>query len=443
MTSPNRPRFSMWLTLGLCTSIHLACGSSSNGDRADNSTTVPTSSTTTTPSPSTTASGTTPTTTPTSARPAYIVNGPIRTWFAANNATAEDVNPRYNKELNPNYPDPYPPYPYTWGYSSMMGAWSGAAFDPTTKTWRFCGEGHGDGSGNQVVDFSAGADSPSFKLTKPPTSVVTPVNNGLYPDGSPVARHTYNNMVAYDGELVLFGGASYPNGNAIKDVVRLDVSGTWHQDYLDPYPGGLWGDTAAWGLCAPQWEPDGTLRYVFWAPSQGTDLPCRKWDLKTRTWGDPIFSYTPGAYTAAQWLPDRKVLVILSGDTLYAWNEGIQKPTAVMVENAPSPQNSVLGQYGLTYDRKRSRLYLWNGGTNPGSIITLTPPATGQELTAPWKYGVLANTATPPLFAATDTGRPDNAAYGGTFGRLVYVEDWDAVLLVSRTSDPVSVLKLE
>ncbi|MGC4116276.1 MAG: hypothetical protein QM765_17205 [Myxococcales bacterium] len=374
----------------------------------------------------------------TGARPGYMKGQPVRTWLQIPNSKLSQVDPRYSA-LNPNAPNDDP---YGWGFASLVGAWSGAAFDRSTGLWLSAGEGHQDGSGNEVVAVNLTAAAPTAVLRKPPSTQISALAGGKYGDDSPVARHTYWNLVAYAGELWMFGGASYPNGNAIKDVWRLDASANWVREYLDPYPGGLWGDHNAWGFCAPRWEKDGSLREVLWSPGT-SDAPCRAWDLQTKTWGPTLFRWNPGAYSAARWHAQRGVLVILGGNTLLIW-DGVSghAPVEAKVADAYLPPQYVLGAHGFVHDPKRDVYYLWNGGSDHGSLVTLTPPAVGEELTGTWTFGKLVNTGTPPSFAAAEDGRPDNAAYGGTFGRLELIPEYDAVFLYSRVEDDLSFLLL-
>ena len=109
-------------------------------------------------------------------------------------------------------PDPLPPNQS--GFAAVITAWSGGAADIKRGRLLVWGGGHGDYSGNEIYAF----DINTLKwdrLSNPSTNVGGDESSGIYPDGTPRARHTYD-YIEYiptiDAFCTFGGGAMYPTG---------------------------------------------------------------------------------------------------------------------------------------------------------------------------------------------------------------------------------------
>jgi hypothetical protein len=79
----------------------------------------------------------------------------------------------------------------TGDFAAIMSAWSGGAFDGKRDRLMIWGGGHGDYAGNEVYAFDLGALKWE-RLNQPSADVGGNESSGVYPDGSPRSRHTYN-----------------------------------------------------------------------------------------------------------------------------------------------------------------------------------------------------------------------------------------------------------
>jgi hypothetical protein len=100
------------------------------------------------------------------------------------------------------------------GVYSVMNCWSGGAYDAKRERLIVWGGGHSDYSGNEIYAF----DMNSLKwarINEPSSDVGGDEHSGIYPDGLPRSRHTYN-YIQYLPSLdrfCTFGGAGlYPSG---------------------------------------------------------------------------------------------------------------------------------------------------------------------------------------------------------------------------------------
>lgn len=367
-------------------------------------------------------------------------------WGLQGSNTLNDIDPRYDATANPDYPN-IPPWSkylggsYMGGQSTVMEAWGGGAFDEASGWFYVTGGGHADYAGNEVYRINLYVDNPTWeRYTNPTVDVETGRTLIKYGDGSPVSHHTYWNLFVHEGELYTFGGSVYHTGSGPVFLAHVDKN--TRQWVFDWEPTGTPPFQDAWGICA--YSP--TQKKVYRGYSYDFS-PVWAMDLTTKTFGSSLFAHGPalGGYTAAHWNDKRQCLMYVNHSAgvpvVRVWAPG-ESSTFGSPANAGTVP-TLTGYEGMCYDSDLDRYYIWHGGPNHGNLITLTPPPVGQSpRTNDWTWGTLAAASgTPPSFAGSG-GRNNNAAFGGTFGRLFYSSRLKAVGVISRTVDKIAILPL-
>lgn len=162
--------------------------------------------------------------------PTYAANTTVGNWLSIPNTRFE------LSTQNPPLPFPYA----LSGPRRIIDAWGGIAYRKNGSKIIAWGGGHNDYSGNDMYEFSAGDDSPSWSLIKPYTpesQIVQSVRR--YNDGNPVSIHSYYCLHFIDqmDELVVLGlEAVYFSGNSPFSVAeRFDYpTKTWRSVGLCP-----------------------------------------------------------------------------------------------------------------------------------------------------------------------------------------------------------------
>ncbi len=120
------------------------------------------------------------------------------TWAAVSLNTLRDVDPARDPEVNPNYPGA-PRWRDNQG--ALLGAWNGGAFASgygKSGALIVAGGGHADYYGNEVYAFDL-ASRRWQRLTNPYASPSFPVEDGIWPDGTPSVSHTYDQVDYHPG----------------------------------------------------------------------------------------------------------------------------------------------------------------------------------------------------------------------------------------------------
>jgi hypothetical protein len=296
-----------------------------------------------------------------------------------------------------------------------MSAWSGGAFDTRRDRLILWGGGHTDYAGNEIYVFDIA--TLKWKRVNDPSSDVGGVeSSGLYPDGKPRSRHTYNSVQYLPtlDRFCAFGGVGYyPSGqvgNARTDCFDFETGqwekkssvpelGTANLSAMDPITGEIWTgkgtltrylpETDAWGKATAY---DNT---VFWELYLTLDLD-----------------------------PKRRKLVAVGGGKVYVWNfsdlnraipaEPLITTGDTAIIHAHSP--------GMAYDPVGDRMVAWSGGAD---VYTLNLD------TRVWTRHAKTGGPTPP--AANGTG---------TFGRFRYVASKNVFVTVNRSNENLFFYKL-
>ena len=125
--------------------------------------------------------------------PDWVKQIPPGTWAEVSLNTLADVNPARDPEVNPNLP--YSP-PWLDNQPAVLEAWNGGAFAAgygVSGALIVFGGGHAAYYGNEVYAFDL--DSRRWqRLTNPYPNPKFPVDEGIWPDGTPSVPHTYDQI---------------------------------------------------------------------------------------------------------------------------------------------------------------------------------------------------------------------------------------------------------
>jgi hypothetical protein len=300
------------------------------------------------------------------------------------------------------------------GVRAVMNAWSGGAFDTKRDRLIVWGGGHGDYSGNEIYTF----DMAALKWTRetdPSRDVGGDEKSGVYPDGLPRSRHTYNSIqyVPAADRFCVFGAAGlYPSGQ----------TGSARTDCFD-FGAKAWsrlGDAKTYGIAAfsavdpitgAVWAGKGTLTRLD--PAAGT------WGAQTEY--DNDIEWTN--YLTMEADPKRRLLIAVGAGKVYRWN--LAATGGIRAESlATIGGSSVIGAGapGLAYDPVGERMVAWSGGPD---VYSLDPDAKA------WTR-----------HARTGGAVPTSAEPNGTYGRFRYSAKRNVFVLVNRTYENVFLFRL-
>jgi len=319
-----------------------------------------------------------------------------------------------NSQLESVRPTPLPSG--NTGIGAVMDAWSGGAYDSKRDRLIVWGGGHSDYAGNEIYTFDV-ATLKWVRLTDPSSDIGGDESSGVYPDGKPRSRHTYNyvNYIPSLDRFCTFGGAGlYPSGQVGTDRVdcydfdakkwenKADalVSGTGSMVAYDPASGQLWMQGAGNADYFTQWNP---------ATNKWT-----KHTISDQGWVDYYFT---GAIGAGKF-------VAVGDGTVLEWD--LSKPDSPPVKLATKGETAIVGAScpGFVYDPVSKNFVAWAGGKD---VYLLDLP------TLTWKRSALytGNSVTPTA-----------ANHNGTYGRFQYIPSKNAFIAVNETNENVYVFKL-
>jgi chitodextrinase len=306
-------------------------------------------------------------------------------------------------------------------FGSIMGAWSGGAFDTTRNRLIIWGGGHSDYGGNEIYAFDV-ASLTWVRLTEPSTNLGGDEATGYYPDGKPRSFHTYD-YIQYVPSIDRFCsfGNSAPYPYATKSTSNIDCF-NFDTRQWEPRRGNL--PDGAWGTPAVASAYDPTTGHVFVLGMLGSSVLAEFTPLTNTSVVRSSPNYT-GYYVTADIDSTRRRFVAIGSGQQFAWNiTGSGQATRTTLATTGATEIVNAQAPGLAYDPISDRMVAWSGGAD---VYTLNLDTNVWTKHAP---------------ASTNTVVPTAAAGNGTYGRFRYMPAYNAFIAVNRVTDDVYIYKL-
>ncbi len=311
--------------------------------------------------------------------------------------------------------------PAGWS-ANVIDPWGGGAYDTKRDRLIVWGGGHRDYAGNEIYAFNMNTLKWE-RLTDPSTDVGGTEVGGLYPDGLPRSRHTYD-YIEYapnvDKFLVFGAGGTYPSSQVSDpNTHSFDFDTLKWNSTLADVPGG--GNR---GTCV--YNPaDGTV----WLQRLGSGGKLVRYDPVKDSW--TVHTKQPTSiYAVAAIDYKRNNMVSIGGydgtPQVFKWD--LSKPDNKPVNLVPITTGSkeLEGKTapGFVYDPVSDKFVAWDDGAE----VYLLDPET-------WVW-----TKVSP--SSTNTVTPTLAPKQGTYGRFQYVPSKNVFVLVNGIDDNVFIYKL-
>jgi len=348
----------------------------------------------------------------------------VRTW-AAIGGLPSAVNPANDAAINPNGAGNTPPWigaQSGFGFTNIMNAWNGGAFNVRSDELWVTGGGHGDYRGNEIIVLDLWSDNPQWRLERKPTGAIGNTGNladgleatSVFFDGRPRSNHTYGGLCFADDDFWMVPGAPSDSG-----VIGSAGAPGFR------YRGGDWDlKTSSWVGSNIDQNAGGGLVFVptqnalYFCPRTNSAQMLRRLDLGTFQGSDTVSVFGGSAYSMCVYVDVYDILVVLNdgyvgGFGVYDFGRtagtSIFRPGLSGVSEAKPAYAYSNGDFypNGVWVPELGAIACWHGGT---SIRLLTPPATNQTTSA-WTWSTLT-----ALGGAT----PTNPQGNGTWGRFFY-----------------------
>lgn len=338
--------------------------------------------------------------------PSYITEAKSGEWKEIGTNTVRSVLFDYSSSSTPDG--------FRAGVQGLMDAWSGGAYATDRHRLYINGGGHRDYDGNEWYAFNMytqqweRVNDPSLYLPDLPGASV----DGINPDGTPIAIHTYGSLVY---------------GPTTRRLYRMGRGGSPLKNYWSFDP-----DTRKWvDLGVPASDPYGNI--ARWDPASRTILlfktatqasgwaSIQRYDPATNNLED-TGKTVPGGSMAA--IDTKHRTCVYGGSRGF---EQIDLATHESTKLTTSGETALEAVYapGFVYDSRRDRFTGW--GAEDGDLRTLYHLSHDD-----WKWS-----AETPSDGATPTKPNTN----GIRGRFQYVPEYDVFILVTRADGPVMMWK--
>jgi hypothetical protein len=313
-----------------------------------------------------------------------------------------------------------PEYEYLHGVEGCPGVindWCGAAWDPVHGELLVWGGGHDGYWGNEVYGFDP--VTMAWRVVKEPSPSITPDNQNQDPlaDGTPVSRHTYDQMqyITHADVMWSYGGAIARNGFSTTVTWTLDVtSGTWTN--MAPPNGPLVAATGTYNA-ATAYDPESGL--VLYASEAGFAT----YDIDANAWTQLFdFGFAP-------YYPDF---------TIYGPKRGVVDPVRRLFYAIGDGQRFV---YAI--DTGEAVLDHWSTTGDDGGLFGAYGPGVDYDVVADalvgWTGGSprILDLETQTWSAGSDVAAPPAQVVNGTYGRWRYVERYNVFVLVNQPEQNV------
>jgi hypothetical protein len=306
------------------------------------------------------------------------------------------------------------------GPAAIISAWSGGALDGSHDRLIVWGGGHMDYAGNEVYAF----DLHTLRWTRasdPSLDVGGDERSGVYPDGRPRSRHTYNSLQYVPAPLDRFcafgAGGFFPSGQTGDGRIQcFDLAGgTWSLVGEVNHGGGTGALSAVDPIGGHVWT-HGTASNAYFSEFD----PVTRQTIRHAPDSSGFFSYS---FTAAI-EPRARRFVAIGGNEVRTWDLG--HPDVAWTTLLTTGGEAVVkaSNPGFDYDSVRQRLVAWSGGAD---VYSLDLAARG------W---------TREAAASDNTVIPTPPSHNGTFGRFRYVRSMNVFVLVNAIDEDVYVYRL-
>ncbi|WP_350293983.1 hypothetical protein [uncultured Croceitalea sp.] len=338
-------------------------------------------------------------------------------WTSISDTKLQDLNPCPNNDCD---------YSANLGFSSIIDAWCGGVFDTVGNRILIWGGGHLGYFGNDMYAFDLDTSMWSQVMAPSNYSALTSYeSSGQYPDGRPLARHTYGNMAFIASENTFLATGAYgisPSGNGDNRFWAVDLNAPnleWAEKTASESVGSMTASYAAYN--------DVDKMVYYHKASSGRFY---KYDIKTDT-HTYLTQKAVQIYAAAAMDTKRNKLLVLggsSGDQAFVWDLNSSEPSNEDLTNNSVFQNSSGSelsndsQFGLSYDVLNDKFVAWKGGK---TVYVINPET--YEVTKIVPSGEV---------------NPGDPVSNGTYGRFRYAPSIEAFILVNGIDQDVFIFKL-
>jgi hypothetical protein len=296
-------------------------------------------------------------------------------------------------------------YDFNFHCSSVIGAWSGGAYDTLRNRMIIWGGGHNDYYGNELYAFDVNTLAWD-RLSDPD------LDFELYQDcrethasGNPTGRHTYGGLayIAHVDQLFAHGGslACGPGETSLKTWTYELSSSTWDERALGPM--GEWSRADEYSV----YDPVSQNVYLFWH----SELFLYNYDQdRWRQLDNDQISWLASGVA----IDTKRNLLISVGNgyvSVYDLNDQNYERQHWSTTGAEELVNAYAP--GLAYDPLRDRIVGWAGG----DIFSL-------------------NVETKQWARSSVPGGPEKRV-GDTFGRFRYIPEYDVFIAVTHVDEDV------
>ncbi len=263
------------------------------------------------------------------------------------------------------------------GCPAVFDDWNGGVFDTTRNRLVMWGGGHGGYAGNEL--YALDVNTLTISRLNNPTVPVRDgcTSNGIYADGTPVSRHTYNHLAYLPGPdaMFAFGGSRWQCGFFIADTFLFSFSSlTWSPQNLAAGPSASYGRAVAY-------DPNSGLVYAR------DDFELYSFNTATNVWTKrSSVSFGMNDNKTAVIDPVRKKYYLHGNSSTILYWYDISSPTAsVPIQSGQTTGcGGFIGNYnvGMEYDPVQDRIVGWAGGNtiyllNPDTLACTTVTYTG------------------------------------------------------------------
>jgi hypothetical protein len=324
------------------------------------------------------------------------------------------------KTISNNVPDDIDPdpgntsgYAGTIGFDGMTDAWGGGWILPDLGTFGTYGVGpnggHSDYFGNPVIAFDL--ETGLWRLERAPyASPSWPDADGWWPDESPGASHTYQQIMGIPEENAIFVASRQtldsPSQQIVAPAIFHFATGEWSK--MATY-GGSGNPTMSEGCGAYD-----SQRNIIWLRGGDTSAAFASFDYNDGATG----SWTQhGDQSSESWTmmcrdPVLDILIMIrvaNFDALYGID--CNSPNTLRTQLTESGRPSIDPRVGIVYSPRRAAFIIWSDGEN---VYELKKGA-GDWDDATWTYTLLTDGANSVAPAANSTGvlsKLQHIAYG-------------------------------